>query len=577
MLSFSWGNPDRAVESCRKLLEQPGIFSWRNARITRWPIAAFNGPGWTGLTGPWIGSTKSGRAKEAIRRRFGWCSRTGQKAKFLFGSSPVDPRNWRTIIANWGSGGAIASWSCWGMCFPLWNTVLALIKLGAVIVPTTPLLGENDLAERLERGRIGHIVCAADGVSRFGHLGKQCTRIVVGGSIPGWHAYEDHSGASAEFKPDGETRASDPMQLYFTSGTTAKPKLVMQTQVTYPVGHLSTMYWIGVQPGDIHCNISSPGWAKHAWSCFFAPWNAEATVFVPNQSRFNAKGLLETITRNKVTTLCAPPTVWRMLVTQPLGEYQTKLRELVSAGEPLNPEIIEQVQAVWGLTIRDGYGQTESTAVAGNPPGQRIKTGSLGRALPGFRPILLNPSDQETSEGEFCLELEPRPLGLMPGYQNEDGSLSALKGKVHRTGDLMSRDADGYFTFVGRADDVFKASDYRISPFELESALIEHSEVVECAVVPSPDPIRSAVPKAFVVLRSGVEPSRAVALSIFQHIRKVLPPYYRIRRIEFSDLPKTISGKIRRIELRLSEAANIDRRFPAEIRIPGGGFSGTRV
>ena len=443
-----------------------------------------------------------------------------------------------------------------GNVLPLWKTVLALIKLGAVIVPTTPLLGENDLAERLERGRIGHIVCAADGVSRFGHLGKQCTRIVIGGSIPGWHAYEDHSGASAEFKPDGETRASDPMQLYFTSGTTAKPKLVMQTHVTYPVGHLSTMYWIGVQPGDIHCNISSPGWAKHAWSCFFAPWNAEATVFVPNQSRFNAKSLLETITRNEVTTLCAPPTVWRMLVTQPLGEYQTKLRELVSAGEPLNPEIIEQVQAVWGLTIRDGYGQTESTAVAGNPPGQRIKTGSLGRALPGFRPILLNPNDQETSEGEFCLELEPRPLGLMPGYQNEDGSLSALKGKVHRTGDLMSRDADGYFTFVGRADDVFKASDYRISPFELESALIEHSEVVECAVVPSPDPIRSAVPKAFVVLRSGVEPSRAVALSIFQHIRKVLPPYYRIRRIEFSDLPKTISGKIRRIELRLSEAAH---------------------
>jgi acetyl-CoA synthetase len=319
------------------------------------------------------------------------------------------------------------------------------------------------------------------------------------------------------------------------------------------------MYWIGLRPGDVHCNISSPGWAKHAWSCFFAPWNAEATVFVPNQSRFNPKGLLEAITRANVTTLCAPPTVWRMLVTQELADYKTKLREVVSAGEPLNPEIIDQVQALWGLTIREGYGQTESTAVAGSSPGQLVKPASLGRALPGFRLALLNVNDQATNEGELCVELDPRPMGLMPGYQKDDGSISTLEGKVHRTGDVMSGDADGYLTFVGRADDVFKASDYRISPFELESALIEHSDVVECAVVPSPDPIRSAVPKAFVILRSGVEPSREIALSIFQHIREVLPPFNRIRRIEFSDLPKTISGKIRRVELRHNEAANVQR------------------
>ena len=444
-----------------------------------------------------------------------------------------------------------------GNVFPLWNTVLALIKLGAVILPSTPLLSGNDLAERIERGRVRHIVCAADCVSRFGQLAKHCTRIAVGGPVADWHAYEDGYEASAEFTPDGETFASDPMQLYFTSGTTSKPKLVMHTHATYPVGHLSTMYWIGLKPGDIHCNISSPGWAKHAWSCFFAPWNAEATVFVPSQSRFNAKGLLEAITRAQVTTLCAPPTVWRMLVTQQLAEYKTKLREVVSAGEPLNPEIIEQVQVAWGLTIRDGYGQTESTAVAGNSPGQLVKPASVGRPLPGFTLVLLKANAQETNEGELCVDLDPRPIGLMPGYQKEDGSISPLEGKVHRTGDLMSRDADGYFTFVGRSDDVFKASDYRISPFELESALIEHADVVECAVVPSPDPIRSAVPKAFVILRSDIEPSREVALSIFQHIRKVLPSYYRIRRIEFSDLPKTISGKIRRVDLRDCEAANV--------------------
>jgi acetyl-CoA synthetase len=347
------------------------------------------------------------------------------------------------------------------------------------------------------------------------------------------------------------------MQLYFTSGTTSKPKLVMHSQVTYPVGHLSTMYWIGLQPGDIHCNISSPGWAKHAWSCFFAPWNAEATVFVPNQPRFNAKGLLEAITTARVTTFCAPPTVWRILVTHQLADYKTKLREVVSAGEPLNPEIIDHVQRVWGLTVRDGYGQTESTAVAGNSPAQLVKPASVGRPLPGFDLVLLDANDRETNEGELCVTLDPRPLGLMPGYQEDDGTISPLEGKVHRTGDVMSRDADGYLTFVGRGDDVFKASDYRISPFELESALIEHPKVVECAVVPSPDPIRSALPKAFVILQSGVEPSREIALSIFRHIRKVLAPFNRIRRIEFSNLPKTISGKIRRVELRHREAANV--------------------
>jgi acetyl-CoA synthetase len=441
---------------------------------------------------------------------------------------------------------------------PLWETVLALIKLGSVILPATPLLSEDDLVDRIERGRVRHIVAAADCAARFGHFEKRCTCIVVGGATPGWHAYEDGYDAPTKFEPDGETDADDPMQLYFTSGTTSKPKLVLQTHVTYPVGHLSTMYWIGLRPGDVHCNVSSPGWAKHAWSCFFAPWNAEATVFVPNQSRFNAKGLLESITHAKVTTFCAPPTVWRILVTQQLAEYRTQLRELVSAGEPLNPEIIEHVRTVWGLTIREGYGQTESTAVAGTCPAQLLKPASLGTPLPGFNLVLLDSNAQEVDEGELCLRLDPRPMGLMPGYQKDDGTLAPVQGTVYRTGDVMSRDADGYLTFVGRSDDVFKASDYRISPFELESALIEHPDVIECAVVPSPDPIRLAVPKAFVILRAGQEPSREIALSIFQHIRKALAPFNRIRRIEFSDLPKTISGKIRRVDLRHREAANIE-------------------
>lgn len=435
----------------------------------------------------------------------------------------------------------------------LWETALALVKLGAVIVPSTTLLTEHDLADRIQRGRIRHIVCGVESTSQFTKLGMSCTRIVVGGAVPGWHSYEEARAASADFAPDGETMASDPMQLYFTSGTTSKPKLVMQTHVTYPVGHLSTMYWIGLQPGDVHCNISSPGWAKHAWSCFFAPWNAEATVFVVNQPRFNAASLLETITQARVTTLCAPPTVWRMLVTEPLKNFKTSLRELVSAGEPLNPEIINHVQDVWAITIREGYGQTETSCLAGNTPGQPIKPPALGKPLPGFRLELRDVNGQPATEGELCVLLDPAPTGLMPGYLNDAGEICGFADGVHRTGDVMSRDADGAYTFVGRADDVFKASDYRISPFELESALIEHADIVECAVVPAPDPIRLAVPKAFVVLRPGAVANRDMALSIFQHIRTVLAPFKRVRRIEFAPLPKTISGKIRRVELRQAE------------------------
>ena len=437
---------------------------------------------------------------------------------------------------------------------PLWETMLAMMKLGAVIIPATTLLTANDVADRIARGRVRHIICAADLAPKIEAACGSCTRIAIGGKTPGWREYEQGYSSAAAFQPDGETRASDPLQLYFTSGTTAKPKLVMHSHASYPVGHLSTMYWIGIKPGDIHCNLSSPGWAKHAWSCFFAPWNAEATVFVINQSRFSARGLLDAITGCGVTTFCAPPTVWRMLITEKLADWKVRLRELASAGEPLNPEVIEQVRVAWGLTIRDGYGQTETTAQVGNPPGQKLKVGAMGRPLPGYRIRLLNTENQDAEEGELCLPLDPPPAALMPGYQGDDGNLIPLEGPVYRTGDVVQRDAEGYLTFVGRADDVFKASDYRISPFEVESALIEHADVVECAVVPTPDPLRHALVKAFITLRAGCDPSRETALSIFQHSRKALAPYKRVRRLEFVDLPKTISGKIRRVQLRTAEA-----------------------
>jgi acetyl-CoA synthetase len=444
-----------------------------------------------------------------------------------------------------------------GNVVALWECMLAAMKLGAVIVPATTLLTRNDLADRFARGRVRHVIASADAAAKFADLPGDYTRTVVGKELAGWVAYEEVYRASAEFAPDGETRPDDPVLLYFTSGTTATPKLVLHSHQSYPVGHLSTMYWLGLRPGDVHLNISSPGWAKHAWSCFFSPWNAQAAVFIVNQRRFNARGLLDTIVRCGVTTFCAPPTVWRMLIQEELAAWPVRIKELISAGEPLNPEVIERVKAAWGITIRDGYGQTETTALIGNTPGQKLKAGSMGRPLPGYRVALLDLNDSPQREGEICLTLEPRPTGLMQGYQGDDGGVRAQDDRVYRTGDVAKVDDDGYLTYVGRADDVFKSSDYRISPFELESILIEHAAVAEAAIVPSPDPLRLAVPKAFLALAPGHSPNRDTALSIFRHCRATLAPFKRVRRLEFAELPKTISGKIRRVELRRAEAANL--------------------
>jgi acetyl-CoA synthetase len=439
----------------------------------------------------------------------------------------------------------------------LWQIMLAAIKLGAVIIPATTLLAADDLRDRVGRGQVRHVIAGAAYADKFAAVPGGYTRIAVGAPVAGWQRFEEASTASAEYTPAAPTRATDPLLLYFTSGTTSKPKLVLHTHQSYPIGHLSTMYWIGLRPGDVHLNISSPGWAKHAWSCFFAPWNAGACVFIYNYTRFNAKALLTVLGQCGVTSLCAPPTVWRMLIQEDLPAFRDRLtlRELSSAGEPLNPEIIDHVRKAWGITIRDGFGQTETTAQIGNPPGQKLKPGSMGRPLPGYTVVLVDPDDKPADEGEICLALDPRPVGLMTDYADDpEKTAEVMRGGLYHTGDVARRDADGYITYVGRADDVFKASDYRISPFELESVLLEHAAVAEAAVVPSPDPVRLAVPKAFVSLCEGYSPGPDLAKDIFAFLRARLAPYKRIRRLEFSDLPKTISGKIRRVDLRGHEA-----------------------
>jgi acetyl-CoA synthetase len=450
-------------------------------------------------------------------------------------------------VANWlrglGVGRGDRVLLMLGNVAPLWEIILAAMKLGAVIIPASTLLQPADLADRLARGNVRHVVTDATQTAKFSGLPGDWTRIAVGPGEPtgaGWHAYDDSRAAAAPFLPQGVTPAGDPLLLYFTSGTTAQPKLVGHTQVSYPVGHLSTMYWMGIQPGDVHLNLSSPGWAKHAWSNVYAPWNAGATILILNYQRFSATGLLRAFGDCRVSTFCAPPTVWRMLIQSDLATAGTSaLRECVAAGEPLNPEVTAQV---------------------GNTPGQPVRPGSMGRALPGYQVVLVDPvSGKPGRDGEICLDLSRRPLGLMTGYLDDpELDAEAMRGGYYHTGDVATSDAEGYITYVGRTDDVFKASDYRISPFELESVLIEHEAVAEAAVVPSPDPVRLAVPKAYILLTATSKPSPELARSIMEFCRERVAPYKRIRRIEFADLPKTISGKIRRVELRGQETTRTE-------------------
>ncbi|MGI8679021.1 MAG: AMP-binding protein [Jatrophihabitans sp.] len=455
----------------------------------------------------------------------------------------------------------------------LWETTLAAMKIGAVMIPATTLLAEADLRDRIERGNVGAVIARSELGPSFEAVPGSYLRIAVGDPIEGWVRYADSYESLEDFAPDGPTDANDPLLLYFTSGTTALPKLVEHTHVSYPIGHLSTMYWLGLRPGDVHLNVSSPGWAKHAWSCVFAPWLAGATICLYNYDRFDAAAMLDALRDAKVTTFCAPPTVWRMLVQADLAAWRNNLslRELAGAGEPLNPEVIESVQRGLGITIRDGFGQTETSLLIGNSPGQQLKLGSMGRPMPGFSITLVDPAtDEVADEGEICVECDPRPVGLMVGYRtasgDDDRNADAFAGGRYHTGDVASRDADGYITYVGRADDVFKASDYRISPFELESVLIEHPAVAEAAVVPAPDELRLAVPKAFVVLAGDRRPSKELAGEIIAFCRERLAPYKRIRRLEFAELPKTISGKIRRVELREEENQHAGTRRVGEYR-----------
>ena len=438
----------------------------------------------------------------------------------------------------------------------LWETMLASIKLGAVVVPTYPTVGLAELADRMTRGGVAHVVADAAHTPLFEGLPGSWTPVSVGEPVAGWIDYRESRNVPEVFVPDGPTRADEPLFLYFTSGTTARPKLVCHTHASYPVGHLTGMYWNGIRPGDVHLNVSAPGWAKHAWSSFFAPWNAQAAVVALDTA--DPARIQDALVRHGVTTFCAPPGIWRELARREPPSERLALREAVSAGEPLDPATMARIRTRWGVAVRDGYGQTETTALVGNTPGPPPVPGSMGEALPGYRIAVIDPdTDRPARVGELRVRTDPRPVGLMTGYLDDpERTAEAFAGGWYRTGDLVSTE-NGRLHFLGRRDEVFKCESHRVSPVEIESLLLRHEAVAEAAVVATPGPDGSTVPKAYVVPRPGHPATAGLAEALLAHVRGHIAAEKRVRLLEFAEsLPRTRSGKVRRVELRARAEAS---------------------
>jgi medium-chain acyl-CoA synthetase len=445
-----------------------------------------------------------------------------------------------------------------------WEVFTACIRMGAVIAPGTTQLTAKDIQYRANTANAACIITNPAIAGRFDEVQANCTsvksKIVIGASKPGWLFYTEALKAAAPAFPAAKTRSSDNCIVYFTSGTTGMPKMTLHTHA-YAIGHRVTgRYWLDLKPQDVHWNVSDTGWAKAAWSSYFGPWNMGAALFVHHTDRFEPKKTLELLAKHPITTMCGAPTIYRMLVLEDLSKYKfPALRHCVGAGEPLNPEIIEVWKKATGCTIRDGYGQTETVLLCGSFPCIEPRFGSMGKPTPGIRLAVIDDKGNvlpPNTEGDIAVGISPqRPVGLFKEYWKEpERTAATLRGGWYITGDRAYVDPDGYFWFVGRADDVILTSGYRIGPFEVESALIEHPAVAESAVVSSPDETRGEVVKAFVILAPGYKPSEALAKELQDHVKKVTAPYKYPRKIDFvTALPKTISGKIRRVELRNTE------------------------
>ncbi len=447
-----------------------------------------------------------------------------------------------------------------------WEVFAACLRIGALVSPGTAQLSTHDIAYRVDAAAATCIVTDQANADKADRLDDQnITKLLVGGRRGGWHDYDALVPRAADSFEIADSRADDEAVLYFTSGTTGRPKMTVHTQASYGIGHKTTgEYWLDQKAGDVHWNISDTGWAKAAWSSFYGPLICGSCVFIDDASEFNPVRTLDILSRYPITTMCGAPTVYRMLVQQNLsGVNFPALRHCVAAGEPLNPEVIEIWRAATGIFIRDGYGQTESVLLCGNYLCMDVKPGSMGRPSPGIDLQIIDDECAvvaDNTEGDIAVRVKPvRPVGLFKEYRDAPEATSGcFRGDWYITGDRAHRDEEGYLWFVGRADDVIISSGYRIGPFEVESALLEHPAVVESAVVASPDETRGEIVKALVVLAGDYEPGDELRAELQNHVKSVTAPYKYPRKIDFVDsLPKTVSGKTKRKELRNSEFAQV--------------------
>ena len=445
-----------------------------------------------------------------------------------------------------------------------WEIVTAGIRMGVILSPGTTQLSPKDIAYRMNAAQAAAFITDSANAAKLDEVAAQCptlrVRVLVDGKRDGWLSYDEMMQGASTAYVTADTAFDEDALCYFTSGTTGYPKMTMHGH-GYGLAHRITgRYWLDLRPEDLHWNISDTGWAKAAYSSYFGPWNMGATVFVHHSPVFDAKKTLELLAHYPITTLCGAPTVYRMVVLQDLSRYKfPHLRHCVGAGEPLNPEVIETWKRATGLVIRDGYGQTETVLVCGNHPSMEPRFGSMGKPMPGLDLAIVDERGQPLGpqqEGDIAIRTKPDPApGLFKDYRGDAERYRAcFIGDWYLTGDRGYVDEDGYFWFVSRADDVILSAGYRIGPFEVESALIEHPAVAESAVVASPDATRGFVVKAFVVLAPGFAGSAALVTELQEHVKRVTAPYKYPRRIEFVEgLPKTVSGKIRRVELRQRE------------------------
>lgn len=502
-----------------------------------------------------------------------WCNEFGEEKVFTF----ADMKKYSDKTANFFKGLGIKKGDVVMLVlkrhYEFWFSIVALHKIGAITIPGTALLTTKDFEYRFNMAGIKAIVCTGEGeVCDFVDEAQKTSpslkvKIVVRGKKEGWHSFTEGMEAASEnwVRPQGAeaTKVTDEMLMYFTSGTSGMPKLVAH-DYSYPLAHIVTAkHWHNVDPNGLHLTVAETGWGKAVWGKLYGQWIMEAAVFVYDFEKFNPSDLLEKIEKYKITTFCAPPTIYRFFIKEGMDGYDlSSLKYATTAGEALNPEVAKKFKEFTGLNLMEAFGQTESTVLLGTLKGMEPKPGSMGKPSPLYDVDILDEDGNPVNNGEvgeICVKVKSdRQVGLFMGYYNDEERKKAVwhDGYYH-TGDTAWRDEDGYYWYVGRTDDVIKSSGYRIGPFEIESALMEHPAVLECAVTGAPDPIRGQVVKATIVLTKKYKPSDELAKEIKDYVKHQTAPYKYPRIIEFVDsLPKTISGKIRRVEIRKKNFEN---------------------